>query len=73
MSDNFKPLLSRRHFLSHTAGGLGGVALAWLLARDNARAASSSAKAPIQRPFSGQSKTCGADFLLRRRESSRHV
>ena len=27
------PLLSRRHFLSNTAGGLGGVALAWLLHR----------------------------------------
>jgi hypothetical protein len=32
------PLLSRRHFLSNTAGGLGGVALAWLLNRDQARA-----------------------------------
>lgn len=37
-SVNCAPLLSRRHFLSHTAGGLGGVALAWLLARDKARA-----------------------------------
>ncbi|MCW5559975.1 MAG: DUF1501 domain-containing protein, partial [Verrucomicrobiae bacterium] len=35
-------LLSRRHFLSHTAGGLGGVALAWLLNRDVARAATSA-------------------------------
>lgn len=33
------PLLSRRHFLSNTAGGLGGVALAWLLAREQSRAA----------------------------------
>lgn len=32
------PLISRRHFLSNTAGGLGGVALAWLLNRDHARA-----------------------------------
>ncbi len=47
MSDNFTPLLSRRHFLSNAAGGLGGVALAWLMARDNARAASASAKAPM--------------------------
>lgn len=31
-------LLSRRHFLANTAGGLGGVALAWLLAREQARA-----------------------------------
>ena len=40
------PLLSRRHFLSNTAGGLGGVALAWLLAREQSRAASASAQAP---------------------------
>ena len=33
------PLLSRRHFLSNTAGGLGGVALAWLLAREQSRGA----------------------------------
>lgn len=32
------PCLSRRHFLANTAGGLGGVALAWLLSRDQARA-----------------------------------
>jgi hypothetical protein len=32
------PLLSRRHFLSNTAGGLGGVALAWLMHREAARA-----------------------------------
>ena len=40
------PLLSRRHFLSNTAVGLGGVALAWLLSRDQARGAASSARAP---------------------------
>ena len=40
------PLLSRRHFLSNTAGGLGGVALAWLLAREQSRAASAAAQAP---------------------------
>ena len=33
------PMLSRRHFLSGTSGGLGGVALAWLLNRDRIRAA----------------------------------
>ena len=32
------PLLNRRSFLSHTATGLGGIALAHLLARDRARA-----------------------------------
>ena len=37
------PVLSRRHFLSNTAGGLGGVALAWLLNRDLARASTTSA------------------------------
>ena len=44
------PLLSRRHFLSQSAGGLGGIALAWLLAREPGRAAtatgSSSARPP---------------------------
>ncbi|MEO7318129.1 MAG: DUF1501 domain-containing protein, partial [Chthoniobacteraceae bacterium] len=40
------PLLSRRHFLSNTAGGLGGVALAWLLAREQSRAALPSAQMP---------------------------
>ncbi len=33
------PLLHRRHFLSQTAGGIGSLALAWLLQRDQARAA----------------------------------
>jgi hypothetical protein len=46
----FSPLLSRRHFLSNSATGLGGVALAWLLSREQARAAApgtvSSARAP---------------------------
>ena len=37
-SETTAPLLSRRHFLSNTAGGLGGVALAWLLNQDRARA-----------------------------------
>lgn len=34
------PLLSRRHFLSNSVGGLGSVALAWLMQRDQAWAAS---------------------------------
>jgi len=39
MSNNaLAPLLSRRHFLSHTAGGLGGVALAWMLNREQSHA-----------------------------------
>jgi len=38
--------LSRRHFLSNTAVGLGSVALAWLLSRDQVRGASSSARLP---------------------------
>ena len=32
------PLLSRRHFLWNSAGGIGGLALSWLLSRDQARA-----------------------------------
>src|SRR5258705_3164959 len=40
------PLLSRRHFLSNTAAGLGSVALAWLLSREEARGAASSARQP---------------------------
>jgi len=31
-------VLSRRHFLWNTAGGLGGIALSWLLNREQARA-----------------------------------
>src|SRR4051794_2412855 len=57
MSDNFSirplleaPLLSRRHFLWNTAGGLGGIALAWMLNREQSRAATpatvSSARPP---------------------------
>jgi hypothetical protein len=42
--------IPRRHFLWNTAGGIGGIALAWLLSRDQARAAapaiSSSARPP---------------------------
>ena len=34
-------LLNRRHFLSSSVGGLGNIALAWLMARDRAFAAGS--------------------------------
>ncbi len=37
-----RPLLSRRHFLSNSATGLGGVALSWLLCRDQVRAGAPS-------------------------------
>ena len=43
-------LLSRRHFLWHSAGGIGGVALAWLLNRDDSRAASAPAEASARAP-----------------------
>jgi hypothetical protein len=39
------PLLSRRHFLWNTAGGLGGIALAWMLNQES-RAASTAPSAP---------------------------
>ncbi|HWN94297.1 MAG TPA: DUF1501 domain-containing protein [Methylomirabilota bacterium] len=49
-SGEVAPALSRRHFLWNTAGGLGGIALAWLLNRDQSRAANgagvSAARAP---------------------------
>src|SRR5262245_31743369 len=37
------PLLSRRHFLAQGAGGIGGVALAWLLHREQAQGATATA------------------------------
>ena len=50
LSDDTPPSLSRRHFLWNTAGGLGGIALAWLLNREQSKAAAvngiSSARAP---------------------------
>ncbi len=50
LSDRGPSVLSRRHFLWNTAGGLGGIALAWLLNREQARAAvpgvTSSARPP---------------------------
>jgi hypothetical protein len=41
-------VLSRRHFLWSTAGGLGGIALAWLVQRDQARARGSEAMATLR-------------------------
>ena len=38
----FAAPLSRRHFLWNSGGGLGAIALAWMLQRDNARAADSA-------------------------------
>ena len=38
----FTAPLSRRHFLWNSGGGLGAIALAWMLQRDNARAVDSS-------------------------------
>jgi len=43
------PLLSRRHFLSGSGGGIGGIALAWLLKNEQALAAG-PATAPPTRP-----------------------
>src|SRR5262245_6822432 len=39
------PLLPRRHFLWEAGGGLGGIALAWLLSEESLGAASESALA----------------------------
>ncbi|HXJ57048.1 MAG TPA: DUF1501 domain-containing protein [Verrucomicrobiae bacterium] len=39
VSSSAAAALSRRHFLSSTAGGMAGIALAWLLDQDQARAA----------------------------------
>jgi len=44
------PLLSRRHFLSNTAGGIGVIALAWLLDRESSRAAASGIVASARPP-----------------------
>ena len=43
-------LLNRRHFLSSSVGGLGNIALAWLLARDRALAAPSVVPTVHHRP-----------------------
>jgi hypothetical protein len=41
------PLLSRRQFLWNTAGGMGGLALAWMLNCETARAAAGPPSAPL--------------------------
>jgi hypothetical protein len=46
---------SRRHFLAHSAGGLGGIALAWLLQQD-AAAADGAAPAPKPTHFPARAK-----------------
>ena len=46
-------LLNRRHFLSSSMGGLGNIALAWLMARDRAFAAASGSASGIA-PLAGQ-------------------
>src|SRR5262245_27950682 len=43
-------LLSRRHFLSSTAGGIGTIALAWLLNREQSRAASPNTQTSARPP-----------------------
>ncbi|MGE3313083.1 MAG: DUF1501 domain-containing protein [Limisphaerales bacterium] len=51
------PLLSRRHFLSGTSGGLGAVALAWLLRTDLARSQPGAPIGPaIAPPFTPKAK-----------------
>ena len=56
MSDNPRrhlealPILSRRHFLADTAGGLVGIALAWLLDREQSRAATPRGAAASRPP-----------------------
>ena len=51
------PVLSRRHFLSNTAHGLGGVALAWLLSRDQSRAAGPALASSARQPhFAAKAK-----------------
>ncbi len=50
MSDNALPSsFSRRDFLSNTGGGLGGIALAWMLNQENVRAAGTPAL-PLGQP-----------------------
>jgi hypothetical protein len=50
LSGGLPPVLPRRHFLWHTCGGLGGIALTWLMSRDRSLASTanpaSGARAP---------------------------
>ena len=43
-------ILSRRHFLWNTAGGLGGIALAWMLNRENGLAATAGNLSSARQP-----------------------
>jgi len=47
------PRLDRRHFFSSTVGGLGNIALAWLLARDRAQSAAIPSGSMMALPTSG--------------------
>ena len=47
MNSHFPPLRSRRDFLFHAGGGLGGIALNWLLAHEVARRRESRPKNPL--------------------------
>ena len=49
-SSTQSPALSRRHFLWQTGGGLGGLALAWLLNREQSRAATPGVAASARAP-----------------------
>ena len=49
-------LLSRRHFLWNSGGGLGAIALAWMLNRDSARAAETGATSARQPHFRAKAK-----------------
>jgi len=51
MFDNFRPsVLSRRHFLADTAGGIGSIALAWLMNQEQARSGELSSARPTHFP-----------------------
>ena len=54
-NDPISPL-SRRHFLWNSGGGLGAIALAWMLNRDSLKAAESSALSAIQPHFTAKAK-----------------
>jgi hypothetical protein len=61
MSDNGYPSsepepFSRRHFLWNSGGGLGGIALAWLMARDKATAALSGSPTELKSHFPAKAK-----------------
>ena len=47
---------SRRHLLWNSGGGLGAIALAWMLNRDSLKAAESSARSAVQPHFAAKAK-----------------